>query len=176
MSERAFYIGRFQPFHMGHLHAIKWILSREPEVIVGIGSAQQSFDPKNPFTAGERVLMIWETLRREKLLDRVIIVMVPDTLFEHSKWVCNIRTFSPPFSRAYTNDELSRMLLEEAGYPVSPIPFLEREKYSGTLIRQLMAQQKQEWRALVPPETAKVIDSIRGEERVHRIYKMHGLL
>ncbi|MEZ0345004.1 MAG: nicotinamide-nucleotide adenylyltransferase [Infirmifilum sp.] len=176
MNERAFYIGRFQPFHLGHLNAIKWILSREHEVVVAIGSAQQSFEPKNPFTSGERALMIWESLKREELLHRVLIVMIPDTLFEHSKWVCNIRTFSPRFDIAYTNDELSRILLEDAGYQVKPIPFFDREKYSGTSIRQLMALRRQEWRILVPPETAHVIDSIQGEERVHKIYKLHGLL
>ncbi|AKG39141.1 MAG: nicotinamide-nucleotide adenylyltransferase [Infirmifilum sp.] len=175
MNGRAFYIGRFQPFHLGHLNALKWILSREKEVIIGIGSAQQSFEPKNPFTAGERALMIWEALKQENLLERALIVMVPDTYSEHSKWICNIRTYAPTFDTAYTNDELSRLLLEEAGYQVSPIPFFDREKYSGTSIRLLMARGMQ-WRDLVPQATAKVIDAINGEQRVQRIYRLHGIV
>jgi len=173
---RALYIGRFQPFHLGHYKAIEWILSREDEVIVGIGSAQVSFEPRNPFTAGERALMIWSTLRGSGMIEKVIVIMIPDTISEHSKWVCNVRTFSPSFQVAYTNDELSRMLLEASGIPVEEIPFFDREKYSGTRIRQLMAQRNPAWRALVPVQTAEVIDAINGEERVHRLYKLAGLV
>lgn len=167
---RALFIGRFQPFHLGHFRALEWILSREDEVIVGIGSAQRSFEPENPFTAGERALMVWSTLRAANVLERVLIVMIPDTFFEHSKWVCNVKTYSPPFEVIYTNDELSKLLLEEAGLNVEPIPFFERNKYSGTLIRSLMAKRDETWRSLVPAEVANVIDSINGEERVYRIF------
>ncbi|EQD45121.1 nicotinamide-nucleotide adenylyltransferase, partial [mine drainage metagenome] len=51
---RAFVVGRFQPFHNGHLHVIKEILSQYSSVIIGIGSAQYSHTMENPFTAGER--------------------------------------------------------------------------------------------------------------------------
>ncbi len=173
---RALFIGRFQPFHLGHYKAIEWILSREEEVIIGIGSAQVSYEPRNPFTAGERALMIRDTLRDANLLGRTLIVMIPDTIAEHTKWVCNIRTFSPKFEIVYTNDELSRVLLEEEGIHVEPIPFFERERYSGTRIRQLMAQRNPEWRSLVPAQTARIIDSIRGEERVRMLYKMAQLI
>ena len=33
---RGLFIGRFQPFHYGHLAALKWILSREDEVIFAL--------------------------------------------------------------------------------------------------------------------------------------------
>ncbi|MBP7820288.1 MAG: adenylyltransferase/cytidyltransferase family protein, partial [Candidatus Methanofastidiosum sp.] len=53
---RALYIGRFQPFHLGHLHVVKLILNSSKEIIIAIGSSQVSHTIQNPFTAGERFL------------------------------------------------------------------------------------------------------------------------
>jgi cytidyltransferase-like protein len=39
----AIFVGRFQPFHKGHLKAIRWILKREKEIFIVIGSSQESF-------------------------------------------------------------------------------------------------------------------------------------
>ena len=47
---RALYIGRFQPFHLGHLHIVKYILEVSKEVIIAIGSSG-SHTVHNPFTA-----------------------------------------------------------------------------------------------------------------------------
>jgi nicotinamide-nucleotide adenylyltransferase len=60
---RAFYIGRFQPFHLGHYSVITSIARDVDELVIGIGSAQKSHEPKNPFTAGERVMMIRHALK-----------------------------------------------------------------------------------------------------------------
>ncbi|MDY6764546.1 MAG: adenylyltransferase/cytidyltransferase family protein, partial [Halobacteria archaeon] len=59
---RGFFVGRFQPFHRGHLHFTEEISTEVEGVIVGIGSAQESHTQHNPFTAGERVSMITKAL------------------------------------------------------------------------------------------------------------------
>ncbi len=56
-------VGRFQPFHNGHILVIRKMLESFPSVILGIGSAQYSHTLENPFTAGERVEMAVESLR-----------------------------------------------------------------------------------------------------------------
>ena len=38
---RAFYIGRFQPFHKGHLKVISQIAREVDELVIGIGSAHE---------------------------------------------------------------------------------------------------------------------------------------
>jgi len=58
VPKRALFVGRFQPFHNGHLHAVKSILGDADELVVVVGSAQMSHEPDNPFTAGERLEMI----------------------------------------------------------------------------------------------------------------------
>ena len=50
----ALFIGRFQPFHKGHLSAVKWIAARSSKVIIAIGSAEKENEPKNTFSEKER--------------------------------------------------------------------------------------------------------------------------
>lgn len=169
MVSRGLYIGRFQPFHRGHLWALKWILGREDEAIVGIGSAQYSHNLHNPFTLGERVEMIWRTIKSEGLTDRVIVVGIPDTNGQHSIWVSLVLSFVPRFDRVYTNDPLSRRLFKEQGLRVVPIPFHRRALYEATRVRRLMAEGG-EWEQLVPPQVAEVIREMGGVERLRELF------
>jgi nicotinamide-nucleotide adenylyltransferase len=54
-------LGRFQPFHNGHLFALRLILRENDRAVVVIGSAQASHDSENPFSAGERYDIIRAT-------------------------------------------------------------------------------------------------------------------
>lgn len=166
---RAAYVGRFQPFHYGHLSALKWILERENEVVLIVGSAQYSHSFNNPFTLGERIDMIWNTLKYEKLLEQVIIVGVPDTNGQHSLWVQLVKAYAPEFSKVYSNDPLTKLLFKEYGYEVHPIPFFERKKYNATRIRRLIINSEP-WEQLVPPPVAQVIKRIRGDKRLRELY------
>ena len=57
---RVLYLGRFNPPHLGHFEALKYIfnLDNVDSVLIGIGSAQDSFSLKNPLTGGERFQII----------------------------------------------------------------------------------------------------------------------
>lgn len=168
---RALFLGRFQPFHNGHLCALKWILEREPEVVLAIGSAQYSHSFRNPFTVGERLEMIQAVLRAENLADRVMISVVPDTDNEHSLWVRLVVSWSPCFDKVYTNDPLSQLLFREEGFQVEGIPFHEREVLEGTRIRKLMAEGG-DWEKYVHPRVAEIIKRIRGDARIAELYRL----
>ena len=58
----AVYVGRFQPFHNGHLALLRHALSVAPQGILVIGSAHQARTPKNPFSWQERAEMVRLTL------------------------------------------------------------------------------------------------------------------
>lgn len=167
---RALFIGRFQPFHLGHLKALKWILKREDIVIIGIGSSQFSHEPLNPFTAGERIEMIWRVLVSEGLLNRCIITTIPDTNKKHSLWVSTVLHYTPRFQRVYTNDTFSQLLFKEANIEVLPIPLFKRSEYSATRIRRLIIEGKP-WEHLVPKEVARFIKEINGENRIKKVYE-----
>ncbi|MCK5309571.1 MAG: adenylyltransferase/cytidyltransferase family protein, partial [Thermoplasmata archaeon] len=53
---RGLIIGRFQPFHKGHFEVLKEIAGQVDKLIIGIGSADESYTFEDPFTAGERHL------------------------------------------------------------------------------------------------------------------------
>jgi nicotinamide-nucleotide adenylyltransferase len=52
------------------VHALGWLSGRFDEIIVVVGSAQKSHSVDNPFTAGERILMLREALREGELIYR----------------------------------------------------------------------------------------------------------
>ncbi len=172
MDDWGLYIGRFQPLHNGHGHAIKYIISKVSNVIIAIGSAQHSYTLINPFTVGERVKMIWCFLKDENLLDKCILTQVPDTE-QHCIWVSLIKQHSPKFSIAFSNDPFTRMLLEADGCIVEPIPYINREVLNATNIRRLIIEDG-DWKSLVPKSTVKIIEEINGVERIKRLYALQN--
>ena len=161
-------IGRFQPLHLGHMEVLSKCASESDHLIVGIGSAQYSHHPSNPFTAGERYLMIDRALT-EAGIRNYSIVPVED-LNRYSVWVSHVESMCPPFRRVYTNNPMTRRLFEEAGYEVRHSHIYNREYYSGTEIRRRMVNGE-DWRDLVPDATARVIDAIDGVGRVKSCFE-----
>ena len=165
-SNDALVIGRFQPLHNGHLEVIRKVASECDRMIIGIGSAQYSHNRDNPFTAGERYLMISETIKAEGI-DNVSIVPVED-LNRSSIWVSHVVSMCPPFSIVYSNNNVTRRLFEEAGYEVRDSPLYNRKEYSGTEVRRRLSEDG-DWESLVPKAVAKVIRDIDGVSRVREL-------
>lgn len=165
MPTRGLYVGRFQPFHLGHLEAIKGILQEVEELVIVIGSAQYSHDMQNPFTAGERLVMIRNSLQEAKVdSSQVWIVPVPDVHL-HMMWVSEVEGYTPKFHLVYSNEPLTRRLFMEAGYKVKNLPFYDRQNYVSTLVRKKMLQGDS-WRSLVPKAVADFIGEIDGVNRL----------
>lgn len=166
MTTRGLYVGRFQPFHLGHVESIKGILQEVEELVIVIGSAQYSHEIANPFTAGERLVMIHNALTEAKIdHSRVWVVPVPDVHL-HMMWVSEVEGYTPKFQIVYSNEPLTRRLFIEAGYKVKGLPYYDRHVYSSTLIRQKMLQQDEIWRTLVPKNVAEFITKIDGINRL----------
>lgn len=168
MGKRAIFIGRFSPFHLGHLEIVKNVMKEEDELIIAIGSAQQSHTENNPFTAGERVLMIRESLLEEGInLQNIFIIPIPD-IFRNPVWVQHVISFCPEFSVVYTNNSLLCRLFFEAGIQVKSPKLVKRSVYKGTYIRQLMINDEK-WEHLIPSSVAKIIIEIEGVKRIREI-------
>ncbi len=156
-------IGRFQPFHEGHLEIIRKCAQESDNLNIGIGSAQYSHSLENPFTAGERYLMIKNTLDDEGI-DNYCIVPVED-LNRFSIWVAHVTSMMPPFAYVYSNNPFTRRLFEESGFHIRESPMYNREVYSGTEVRRRIVADE-DWRSLVPGPVAKVIEEIDGIGRM----------
>lgn len=162
----ALIIGRFQPLHKGHLEVIRKVASECDRMIIGIGSAQYSHSCDNPFTAGERYLMISETLKDEGI-GNVSIVPIED-LNRYSVWVSHVVSMCPPFSKVYSNNSVTRRLFEEGGFEVRDSPLYNRKEFSGTEVRRRMSEGG-DWESLVPKAVAKVIKDIDGISRIREL-------
>ena len=164
---RAFYVGRFQPYHLGHDNIIKTIAKEVDEIVIGIGSAQKSHSPRDPFTAGERVEMVLKAL--EDFPIRHYIIPLEDVEY-NSLWVSHVKSMSPKFDVVYSNNPLVIQLFIEAGIEVRRPAMYERDIYSGTAVRQAMIDSKNgEWEKYVPPTVAGVIHTIDGVCRIKRV-------
>ena len=168
--KRGVFVGRFQPFHNGHLEVIKRIVEDVDELVIVVGSAQYSHRLDNPFTAGERITMIRKALEEEGIqLPRIWIIPVPD-VHQHALWVSRIVGYSPKFDVVYANEPLTRRLFIEAGFNVEPMPMIKREVYLATEIRKRMLAGEN-WKEFVPSSVARFIKDMDGEVRLRDLNK-----
>ena len=170
MVKRGVFVGRFQPFHKGHLGAIKKIVDKVDELVVIVGSSQYSHRLDNPFTAGERITMIRKALKEKGIqLSRVWIIPVPD-VHQHMLWVYQIVGYCPKFDVVYANEPLTCRLFLEAGFRVEPVPPIKRDVYLATEIRKRMLAGG-DWEELVPSSVANFIKEIKGDMRLRDLNK-----
>lgn len=161
---RALIIGRFQPFHRGHVHLAEH--AGEDELVFAIGSAYQSLSFENPFTAGERYEMIDRALG-EIDVKKYFIVPVPD-IQRHGVYGKHVADLTPSFDVVISNNAVVREIFERDGYEVKGAPLFQRETYQGKVIRKLMAEGKK-WEHLVPECVASFIHEIGGDARVKNL-------
>lgn len=167
---RALFVGRFQPFHLGHLHAVRLILREADSLIIVVGSAQMSHEPDNPFTAGERIEMIEAALSGAGVeRSRYLLIPIADAS-SHRTWVSYVESQTPRFDVVYSNQALTRRLLIEAGYDVKEIPLHKRSKYEATEIRRRILKGE-DWSELVPVSVYNIVCEIDGETRIRDLGK-----
>jgi nicotinamide-nucleotide adenylyltransferase len=165
---RGLLVGRMQPVHLGHLQVIKRILEEVDEVIIGVGSAQLSHTIKDPFTAGERVMMLTKALGENKIpASSYYIIPIPD-IECNSVWVAHMEMLTPPFNYVYTGNPLVQRLFLEHSYQVTEPPLFNREEYSGTEVRRRMLRGE-DWESLVPASVVEVIKEIDGIQRLKHL-------
>jgi nicotinamide-nucleotide adenylyltransferase len=162
---RGLLIGRFQPFHNGHLSLIEQVAADVDELIIGIGSAEKSHSVRNPFTGGERLQMIADVVSSFEI--QVYPIPVVD-INRSSVWVQHVMSMCPHFDVVYSNNPHVKRLFEEQGFEVHSTPLYRREQFRGAEVRRRMIANE-DWSMLVPKPVQIVIDDIEGIQRLQRI-------
>jgi len=162
----ALFIGRFQPFHNGHLHIIKDESKKYDKIIIGIGSSQYSNTLENPFSAQERKLMIKKSLDNSGVINYKI-VLIPD-IHNPPKWVDHVLSIFSDFDVVITNNSLTKRLFFEKGLNVKETKLYKKDKYSGKIIRLKMVNDEQ-WKNSVPLEVYDIIKHIKGVKRLKNL-------
>ena len=162
---RGFYIGRFQPYHQGHHAMVERIADDVDELVLGVGSADQSHTARNPFTAGERVEMVTKATAEMDLITYAVPI---EDLNRNAVWVSHVQSMSPRFDVAYSNNPLVVRLFGEAGVDVRQSPMFRREEFEGAEVRERMADGG-DWRELVPSTVVETIEEIDGVNRLREV-------
>lgn len=172
MYRMALFIGRFQPFHKGHLYSLKKAMEIGERVIVGVGSSNQKGTESNPFSYEVRKKMIEKVIEKytNEQKSSISILPIPDTPSDE-EWAGQVQTLIQNLEFrnkeqvvVVGNNEWVNELMEKAGYEVLRTGLYNRDKLEGVKIRRLIlrsirrAQGKQaqdklareEWRERVP--------------------------
>lgn len=159
--------GRFQPFHLGHLSAVKQALKQVDKLYIAIGSSQYAHEEYNPFTAEERAQMIKLTLEENGLADKCEVFLVPD-IHDDAEWPAHVRQIVPPFDTVFIgNNGLVKELFEK--YDDAQVIEVEHEvDVSATKIRTAIVRGL-DWERHVSSKVAEHIREIDGIERVRQL-------
>lgn len=84
------FIGRFQPFHQGHLAVIRKGLAESQNVLVLAGSADRPRNIRDPFTAAERAEMILACLAPAER-EQVAVAPLRDAMYNDPIWIRNVQ-------------------------------------------------------------------------------------
>jgi len=163
--KKALILGRFQPFHLGHLNVINEVIKEGLLPIIGIGSSQEGNTVNNPFTSKERIEMIRAIM--DGLDTGYEICDIPD-INDNEKYVSHLETFVPEFDYIYSGNTLVQRLFKEAGHNVVSPEFVNRVVWEGSSIRQAMTEGD-DWERAVPPQIVDKIHSLNGTERLKRL-------
>ncbi len=163
-------MGRFQPFHLGHLNLAKQILVECDEVIIAITSSQFNYLEKDPFTSGERIEMIHNSLKESGIdLSRCFIVAI-ENQFNIATWASYLKAALPHFDKVYSGNDYVKMLLSYSEIDVVSPTFLDRTQYNATRIR-LMIISGDNWQNLVPSAVDTFLQKINAKKRLDVISK-----
>ncbi|MGB0642675.1 MAG: nicotinamide-nucleotide adenylyltransferase [Nitrosopumilus sp.] len=156
-------IGRFQPFHLGHLAALQFAIPKVDKLWLGLGSSNKPIEKNNPFSIEERKKMILSSID-DSIQNKISIFPIPD-LNNHVKWIQNIDTIVPDYEIIFSNDPMTEHLYSKRNVQVIAIPFLKRDQLSGTRLRDLI-KSDQKWNDLVPEGTKLILENLDAKNRL----------
>lgn len=165
-------IGRFQPFHNGHLKLAHQILKECEELIIAVGSSQFNYTFSNPFTAGERIYFIHDSLVESKIdLRRVYVVPILN-LENNAIWVQHLKSMLPKFDSIYSGNKFVLELLSHTSdnFSVRTPIFYNENDCNGTNIRMNIVMDK-EWKNFVPNAVYRIISDLDGIQRIKVLFE-----
>lgn len=154
------FIGRFQPFHRGHLKAIRH-LDQKYHTVIGIGSSETMNTFENPLSFSERRKLIHTCLPTHEIFP------FPDR-DDDSEWVADIDA-KVDFDVVISGNDWTRDCFAASGFQVEEPQYFRRDRYQATNVRELAAAGDETWKELVPPDTVEVLERFNFPERMKEL-------
>ncbi len=95
-AKSGIFIGRFQPVHQGHIHALGIAASQVDKLYILVGSANQCRSIRNPWTFQERSQMLRTKLRGANI-NNIEIVPLNDYRYSNTQWMSDVRATAEHF-------------------------------------------------------------------------------
>ncbi|PCI38714.1 MAG: ADP-ribose pyrophosphatase [Thiotrichales bacterium] len=98
------YIGRFQPFHLGHLHSVTTALQHCEKLLIIVGSIKQAPSLQNPFSLAQRKSLIeqciqeYDATQQSNLADKIQYAGVQDYLYQENAWFADVKNIVHKFT------------------------------------------------------------------------------
>ncbi len=163
---KGLFIGRFQPFHKGHLAIVEQMLDRCDSIMIGVGSAQNQREMRNPLSGGERIEMIREFFESRDI-GPYEIYPIPD-INCYPAWPYYVKTILPKFDVVYASSDVVLRLFRSTRVDVEKIDEINRDEWKGSEIRKRI-REGEEWRSLVPDEIADYLEDKKMAEYVKAV-------
>ncbi|MCL5429932.1 MAG: nicotinamide-nucleotide adenylyltransferase [Candidatus Marsarchaeota archaeon] len=154
---KGIFIGRFQPFHIGHLHTIKEALKLCDAIVIGIGSSQEHGTEKNPLDERTRAAMISAALEKAGIHhERFSILALPDFKSD-DEWFGYVMHHSAGIEVVFSDNPWVIGIFKKEGILTKEF-FLDREHISATHIRELI-RNGGDWKHLVPDGASAILEN-----------------
>lgn len=158
------YIGRFQPFHNGHLKSIKYALKFSKKLIIVLGGAYASPAIRGPWHFTQRMQMILQSLSAGER-KKIYFVAIRDRLYHEEKWIQNVQGEVAKITQNAKKIAIVGHEKDSSSYYLRVFPhwaFLETGNYQGinaTDIRNLLflKNDKKMIKNLVPEKVNTIL-------------------
>ena len=157
------FIGRFQPYHIGHQMVIKGMTKLCKKVVIGIGSSDKAHTSENPFTVSERKEMIQQALQDEDIIPLfdVEFVELPDHE-DDAQWSQRVLDKVGKVDSIWTGNAWTKKCFE-GKLEIKDIK--EVPGISSTAIRQMIKNKELDWKTKVPGAIVFAIQDL-GMDRI----------
>jgi bifunctional NMN adenylyltransferase/nudix hydrolase len=169
------YIGRFQPFHLGHLQTLKLALERAEQVILILGSHRVASDIRNPWSSQERIEMIRDCLSPEDL-NRVHFLPIRDWLYSDNLWLSAVQQKVFEITKRSSSVVVLGHRKDASSYYLDLFPqwdYLETGSYqnlNSTEIRQAyFGSRNPDYRDRIPAPIAQRLEAFQNSDRYQEL-------
>lgn len=173
------FIGRFEPWHNGHMAVLKQACELGDNVILVLGSSNVAPTVKNPFTASERAEMISKLITLENGVTKpVYITSVRDYLYDDTKWVNEVQASVAEIAGYDKRVALIGYHKDDSSYYLNLFPNWDfvhatpSAKIDATNIRNLLLEDKSPY-DLVPAPITSILTEFKTTERFTNLQKEH---
>lgn len=162
------FIGRFQPFHLGHIDALNQARKYGiTEFIIGIGSSNKEHTAENPFTYEERKTMVTKILNAIGV--KFTIYPLPD-MESDEDWKNYIIKNMPNFDVVISGNPRTSSIFKKTPYKICPIKIIKDIK--STSIRHMIHIGNMEGlKELVPGQVIIYLKSMKADKRLTKYYQ-----